>query len=247
MDRLGINLGSLLLYTLNFTIVLIVLYALAYRPILKALESRRQKIAQGLEDAQAAAEARAKAEEEAARILAEAQANAAQILREADARASQIAEDARRAAEAEAAQIIQDAQAAIEEERNRMLMELRDQVTSLAIAAAQKLLGTALDEKRQRALVDEFFTSVPAEVLTRLQATTVAGESVEVVSALPLTESEQAAIRQTLQAHLPPRAHIQFRIDPAILGGLVIRAGHQVLDGSLAGQLADLQQTWRQS
>ncbi len=248
MDRLGINLGSLLLYTLNFIIVLVVLYAFGYRPILKALEARRQKIARGLEDAQAAAEARANAEQEAARILAEAQANAAQVLREANRRAEEIAEEIRRAAEAEAAQLRQDAHAAIEEERNRMLMELRDQVAGLAIAAARKLIGEALDEERQRALINAFFFDLPDTMLAAWQTSTTEGETtIEVTSALPLAESEQAAIRKKLQSHIHPQAQVRFRVNPAILGGLVIQADSKVLDGSLAGQLAEMQQSLQQS
>lgn len=242
MDRLGLNLGSLLFYTFNFLIVLIVLYAFAYRPMLRALEARRQKIEQGLEDAQAAAEARANAEQEAARILAEAQANAAKILREANARAEQVAEEVRRAAEAEAAQIRQEAAATLEEERNRLLADLRVQVANIAVAAAQKLLGEALDEKRQRALLDELFSTFQAGDTSLLREIVTGADTVEVVSAFPLSQKEQAKIQENLLDH-SARVQVTFRVDPAILGGLVIRAGGKVLDGSLAGQLLGLRQT----
>ena len=53
MDRLGINLGFLLFQIFNFAIIAIVLYAVAYKPIVKMLEERKRKIAQGYEDAQA--------------------------------------------------------------------------------------------------------------------------------------------------------------------------------------------------
>ena len=45
-------------------------------------------------------------------------------------------------------------------ERNRILGDLRGQVAALAIAAANKLVGEALDEKKQHALIDEFFSGV---------------------------------------------------------------------------------------
>lgn len=243
MDKLGLNLGALLFYTFNFIIVLIVLYAFAYRPMLRALEARRQKVNQGLEDAQAAAEARANAEQEAARILAEAQANAAQILREASARAEQVAEEIRRAAEAEAEQIRQEAKATLEEERNRMLADLRGQVVDIAIAAAQKLLGKTLDEAQQRALLDEFFTTLQAGDVLSLREVIAGADVVEVISALPLNTQEKEKIQQNLLDHSPRKVQVNFRIDPAILGGLVIRAGGKVLDGSLAGWVAGLRQT----
>ena len=62
MAALGINLGFFIFQVLNFTIVLVLLYAWAYKPILNALENRKKKIAQGMEDARIAAEARANAE-----------------------------------------------------------------------------------------------------------------------------------------------------------------------------------------
>ena len=81
MERLGINLGFLLFQIFNFTIIALVLYAVAYKPIVNMLEERKKKIAQGYEDAQVAAEARANAEKEAEKVLAEAQAQASQVVR----------------------------------------------------------------------------------------------------------------------------------------------------------------------
>ncbi len=124
------------------------------------LDRRSQAIAQGLEDARVAAEARANAEREADRILAEAQAKAAQMVREATDRADGAAREVRSAAEAEAARARDIALQEVEVERTRMLGELRSQVVTLAIAAAQKLIEESMDERRQRALLDEFFSGV---------------------------------------------------------------------------------------
>ncbi len=71
MERLGINLGFFLFQVFNFTIIALVLYAAAYKPIVKMLEERKKKIAQGYEDAQVAEEARANAEKEAEKVLTE--------------------------------------------------------------------------------------------------------------------------------------------------------------------------------
>jgi F-type H+-transporting ATPase subunit b len=58
MDKLGINLGFFLFQVFNFAVMAILLYAWAYKPIVRSLEKRREKIAQVLEDARVAAEAR---------------------------------------------------------------------------------------------------------------------------------------------------------------------------------------------
>ena len=61
-------------------------------------------------------------------------------------------------------------------------------------------------------------------------------------SALPLTDAEQAAVKKDVLAKIGKQATIAFRVDPSILGGLVIRVGDKVLDGSVAGKLEGLRQ-----
>lgn len=243
MEKLGLNLGYLLVQIFNFVVMMLVLKRFVYQPILSILEKRRQTIAQGLEDARVAAEARANAEKEAEKIIAEAQAKAAQIVREASERAEAVAREIKATAEAEAAKAREQALAEAEAERNRMLGILRGQVAALAIAAAQKLVGEALDEQRQHALLQEFFSGIKGgkvtvlEELEQIQAT-----EAEVVSALPLTDEEQETIKKDLLAKTGVQA-VTFRVDPSILGGLVIRVGDKVVDGSVAGQLQLLRET----
>jgi F-type H+-transporting ATPase subunit b len=208
------------------------------------MEERKKKIAQGLEDARVAADARANAEKEAAKILAEAQAEANRIVREATERAQAATKDVRAAAEAEAARIIESAKADVEAERNRILGDLRGQIAALAIAATQKLLGEALDEKRQHALIEEFFAGVKGGKVTVLEGADLKGASAEVISALPLTEEEQNLIKKEVLAQVGAQA-VTFRVDPALLGGLVIKVGDKVLDGSVAGKLEGLRQSLR--
>ncbi|MCX7607831.1 MAG: F0F1 ATP synthase subunit B [Anaerolineales bacterium] len=241
MDKLGLNLGFFLFQIFNFTVMAILLYAWAYKPIVRSLEKRREKIAQGLEDARIAAEARANAEKEAAKIIADAQAKAAQIVRDATERAEQAAKDVRAAAEAEIAKARENALAEAEGERNRMLSDLRGQIAALAIAATQKLIGEALDEKRQHALINEFFSGVKAGKVVVLESAEVRGASAEVISALPLTAEEEETVRRDILAKIGAQA-VTFRVDPKILGGLVIKVGDKVLDGSVAAQIEGLRQ-----
>ncbi len=243
MDKLGINLGFLLFQIFNFLILMILLYAFAYRPLVKMLESRREKIAQGMEDSRIAAEARANAEKDAAKIIAEAQAKSAQTIREATERAELATKDVKAAAETDAAKARDAALAEVEEERNRMLGDLRGQVAALAIAATQKLVGEALDEKRQHALINEFFSGVKSGKVVVLEGTDITGSAAEITSALPLNKDEQEAVKSNVLAKMGKQASVTFRVDPAILGGLVVRVGDKVLDGSVAAQLEGLRQS----
>jgi F-type H+-transporting ATPase subunit b len=241
LEQLGLNLGFILVYLFNFLIMLVVLRVWVYKPILGLLDKRRQNIAQGLEDARVAAEARASAEKEAAKIVADAQAEASKVVREANERAQSVAKEVKAEAEAEAAKAREASLAEAEVERNRILGDLRSQVAALSIAATQKLVGEALDEKRQRALLDEFFSGIKSGKVVVMDDANFKGESAEITSALPLTDQEQAAVKNDVLAKVGAQA-VTFRVDPSILGGLVIKVGDKVVDGSVAGKLDGLRQ-----
>jgi len=241
LDKLGLNLGYLLVQIFNFMILIVVLRVWVYKPILGLLERRRENIAQGLEDARVAAEARASAEKEAAKIIADAQAEASKIVRDANERAQGVTKEVKAEAEAEAAKVRETALGEAEVERNRILGDLRGQVAALSIAATQKLVGEALDDKRQRALLDEFFSGVKSGKVVVLDDASFKGEAAEVVSALPLTDEEQDTVKKDVLTKVGAQA-VTFRVDPSILGGLVIKVGDKVMDGSVAGKLSDLGQ-----
>jgi F-type H+-transporting ATPase subunit b len=236
MEALGINIGLLIVQIIAFTIVMLTLNSWVYKPMLDMMENRKKKIAQGLEDARVAADARANAEKEAEKIIADAQAEAGKVVREATERAAAAGKDVKAAAEAEAAKAREAALAETEQERNRILGDLRGQVASLAIAAANKLVGEALDENKQRALLDEFFSGVKSGKVIVVEGE-FKGESAQVTSALPLTDAEQETVKSSFDAK-----DVSFKVDPAILGGLVVKIGDKILDGSVAGKLEGLRQ-----
>ena len=243
MEGLGLNLGYLFVQIFNFAIIFVVLRAWVYKPILGLLERRRTAIAEGLEDARIAAEARQNAEQEAEKVMADAQTNASQIMREANERAETQGKEVIAAAEAEAAKKREESLAEVESERERILGELRGQVGALAIAAAQKLINASLDEQRQRVLIDEFFSGVKSGQVVVLEGQQVSGASAEVTSALPLTAEEKESVKQDVLARVGDQATVTFRVDPAILGGLIVRVGDKVLDGSVSGQLESMRQS----
>ncbi len=229
MDKLGINPGYFVMQVLGILILMTLLYAFVYNPILKVLEERKAKIAKGLEDSRQAAIARDNADAEAKKIMDEARAEAAKIRSEAATQAEETAAGILAKANEDAKAVVASAGEDAKEERNRILADARGQIASIAIAAANKLVGEALDEKRQRELVDNFFSQVPAGV------SGVAGDVAEVTSALPLTDAEQANAKKALGI-----SEVNFKVNPSILGGLVVRVGDNVVDNSVASQMAAL-------
>ncbi len=226
MEGLGINLGYLIVQIGALIVLLILMKAFAYGPITRMLEARQARIAKGLEDARQAAIARDNADAEAKKILDAARSEAAQIRSDAAVQAEQTASGIVAKANEDAKGIIAEAREDAAEERNTILAELRSQVAAIAMAAANKLVEESLDEERQRRIIADFFAKVPADVAG------LAGESAEVTSALPLTEAEQESVRRAIGIET-----VTYRVNPDILGGLVIRVGDQVVDDSVVSQM----------
>ena len=240
MAQLGLNLGYLLVQIVCFFIIFVVVRVWIVKPLQGLLEKRRNTIAQSMDDARIAAEARANAEKDAAGIVAEAQAKAAHIISEATERADAAMLEVKAESDNETSKQREAVLAEVELERNRILGDLRGHVAALAIAAAQKLVGESLDEKRQHVLLAEFFSGVRSGKVIVLDGAVISGASAEVVSALPLTDDEQAIVKKDVLAKMGKQIAVDFRVDPSILGGLIIHVGDKVLDGSVAGQLEDL-------
>ena len=242
MSQLGLNLGYLLVQIICFFIIFIVVRVWIVKPLQGLLERRRKTIAQSLEDARVAEEARANAEKEAAQIISDAQVKAAHLIADATERADASMVDIKATAEKEIMREREATLREVAEERARMLGDLRGQVAALSIAAAQRLIGDTLDEKRQHALLNEFFAGVKSGKVVALEGTEFSGGSAEITSALPLTADEQAQVKKDVLAKIGKQATVAFRVDPSILGGLVIRVGDKVVDGSVAGKLENLRQ-----
>ncbi|MCA9935508.1 MAG: F0F1 ATP synthase subunit B [Anaerolineales bacterium] len=229
MEALGINIGYLIMQILGITVLILLLKGLLYGPILKVLADRQAKIAKGLEDARQAAIARDNADVEAKKILDAARAEAAKIRQDAAGQGDEQRKAIIAQANAEAEKIKVGAAQDAEEERDRILSDLRSQVAAIAVAAANKLVGESLDEKRQHELIADFFAKTPTSVAG------LSGDKAEVTSALPLSEAEQANVKKALGVQA-----VSFKVNPAILGGLVVRVGDQVVDDSVANRMSAL-------
>lgn len=244
LEGLGINPAFLLSQVVNFLILFAGLYFLLWKPILKMLDQRKERIHQAMEDAERAREERERAQAEFNKRLDEAAQERERII----AQAREEAQEERKAILAEAEQETQRisirAREEAQSEGERILEEVRGQVAALAIAAANRLIGEALDEERQRRLVDEFFTGISAGRVQIIdEAELAAGDTkARVTSALPLTEEEKATLASNLAAQLGAQPEMEFDVDPAILGGLVLKVGDRVIDGSVAGKLETLRE-----
>ncbi|MFQ5812837.1 MAG: F0F1 ATP synthase subunit B, partial [Anaerolineae bacterium] len=130
LGALGINGPFLLSQIVNFLILFAALYFLLWKRVLKMFEERKQRIAQGLADAEQARKDRERAEAEYQQRIERAEQKREEILAQAAREGEQAREEVLAEARAEAERIIAASKAEVERERQEMLAELRGQVAS---------------------------------------------------------------------------------------------------------------------
>jgi len=161
---LTINLFWIIVAGLNFIIFALIAYRVVLVPVGKRLEERRDRIEQGLKDADAARRDRESAADQRQGILNEARREAGEIV----LRAQKVADDERAKGvaqtQAEIDRLRERAVAEIEAERKRALADVRGQVADLALLAAGKVVGETLSHEREKRLVNEFLAQVSAQV-----------------------------------------------------------------------------------
>ncbi len=123
-------------------------------PIVKAMEERKTRIADGLAAAERGHHEQELAQKRATKSLQEAKAQAGEILGQAQKRAAEIVDEAKSDARGEGERLMVAAHAEIEQEKNRVKEELREQVAELAIAAAEKILQKEIDATKHKSLLD---------------------------------------------------------------------------------------------
>jgi F-type H+-transporting ATPase subunit b len=160
---LDLNPGLTLWTAITFLILIVVLARFAFGPIVKMLDQREQTIRDAIEQAK---KERAEAEKllaEQKKSLAAAQREAAELAQKSKQEVEVLRQDLTARARKEADDLVAQARQQIQEEKAKALAELRGQVADLAIEAARRLIKSSLDEKSQRALVEEYIAQLPAD------------------------------------------------------------------------------------
>ena len=148
---------------LTFLLLVIVLRRFAWGPIVRMLDERERTIREAIDQAK-------KERTEAERMLADqttaleaAQREAAALAQRSKQEVEVLRADLTARARKEADDLVAAARQQIQEEKTKALAELKEQVADLAIDAARRLIKLSLDEKAQRALVEEYITQLPAD------------------------------------------------------------------------------------
>jgi F-type H+-transporting ATPase subunit b len=155
LDTFGWNFWMFLSQVVSFVIVALLLRRYAYKPILAILEERRQRIAEGLLNAEKIKTQLAEAEQRYAEILAKANAQAQKMIDEARESASHVAERKQQEAVAAAEQIVAKAREASAIEHDRTMTELKRELGRLVVNTTAKVTGKVLTGDDQRRLQEE--------------------------------------------------------------------------------------------
>jgi F-type H+-transporting ATPase subunit b len=157
-----INLFQVVIAAANFVVFLVLMWTFAFKPVSKMLSDRRERIEQGVRDADQAKRDRESAETDRLAALTEARREANDIL----ARAQKVAQETRDADIAATREELERmrvrASDEIAAEKQRALAELRSEVADLALQAAGRVVGETMTDQRQRRLVEEFLADPEA-------------------------------------------------------------------------------------
>tara|TARA_B110000114_G_scaffold118607_1_gene124251 strand:- start:160 stop:660 length:501 start_codon:yes stop_codon:yes gene_type:complete len=150
------SLGLFFWQSLIFIGLLFMLRKFAWKPILDAVNDRETSIKDALASAEAARDEMKNLQSDNQRILKEARAEKESLLKEARATRSELINNAKEEAQVEAQKILSQAQDAIQSEKRAAVKELKEQVGSIAMEIAEKVLKKELENKdRQLELVDQ--------------------------------------------------------------------------------------------
>ena len=155
VEALGLNLPQLIAQIVNFFVLLFILRLVAYKPILKMLDERKQKIAEGLNAAEIA---RAEAASAQANIQAQLDASrkeGQEIVANAQAIATRIQADAREQSAKDREVAVDRARAEIQQERDRAIADLRGEFADITVKAAEKVINQSLDRQAHQRVIDE--------------------------------------------------------------------------------------------
>ncbi len=124
-------------------------------PLMKALEDRKTKIAEGLAAAERGKQEQALSEKRGVEVIKNAKGKAAEIIAGAEKRGSEIVDEAKSDAKVEGERIITAAKSEIDQEINRARETLRGELAMLATAGAEQILGKAVDAEAHRKMLDD--------------------------------------------------------------------------------------------
>lgn len=240
------NWWTFLFEALNFVVLAYVLHRLLYRPLREAIQQRRAATA--TEQAVAI-----KARQEAEVLQQQLRAQLAEFERHRQEAMHQAREEAEREREkllAETERTLQqrreEHRRAWEQERNEALKSLQNEVVTQAVELARRLLREASDQRLHQQLVSRLvqtLTELPETEREQVRAHLQADDGALLETAQELDRATLEQVKETVAGIVGRPLALTLQTKPALLGGVRLRVGGHVWDGSLSGQLPEARPT----
>ena len=243
---LNINLSTLIFQIVNFLVLAFLLYKFLFKPVMRILDERAERVTQALDEAERREEEARKLKDEYLKKLEDAKREA-QALREAARREIQktrqeVIEKARIEIQAMRAR----AEKEMERERMEAIRQHQEEIASIVTSMSARMLTELGDGHLQEVFFDAFLDRLakmeddPSKYRSTVKEMEVV--PVEVISADSLSEVDIERLKEVLSSFLDRPVRLELHVDPSLIGGAVVRFGDHLIDGSLKGQLARLRE-----
>jgi F-type H+-transporting ATPase subunit b len=245
VPEMRLDWSTLALQLVNFAILVWLLQRFLYRPVLRAIDARRQAAEKQYAEAQRTAE---RAKQQLAELDSQRAAVAverAAALAEARKQARQFAESRRAEAEREAKALLDETHQTLAREREELLAEARRAALDLAAGMTRRVLAEIPESFRVEGWlerIDRHLRSVPAAERAELVGELAAGVPLRVVSAGPMPAEAEERWRTRLRGSLGADVAISFETRAALIGGAELRFPHATLGYSVEGAVRALQE-----
>ena len=160
LEIISVNLWSILISLINLIIIFLILKKFLFKPVTKTLAVRRAAVDKIYDDANAAKADAEQSKELYEKKLAGAKEEAEEILASARERADRMSDEIVGQANAKAAAKVKRAEEEIAQEKKKAMSEIKNDISTLSVDIAEKLIGREIDERDHSELIDKFIKEV---------------------------------------------------------------------------------------
>ena len=155
MEQLGIHFPSLIVYLVNFILLVLILYFVGYKRILALLDSRSERIKNSLDEAEKARLKSDKIQEELKNEIAKARNDAQNLLDDARKTAEQYREEQKQKVTEEIEQFMTESRNELAREKQKLYVEIKEYFSQLVVLATEKILHRTIKSEDHNKLIDE--------------------------------------------------------------------------------------------
>jgi len=159
-EKLGIDYRLIIAQAVNFVLLLVILQRLAYKPVLKMLNDRTEKIDKSLKHAQKIEEELLITEKTKIAEIKKAKEESQRIIKEAQDSAEKKSLEALEKTRTKTKEIVENAKQEIRSEKEKSVAEAKKEIADISILIAKKIIGNSIDEKEQKKIVNEVLLKI---------------------------------------------------------------------------------------